>query len=88
MSFVIRPFALRLSSRSRCPTVLAIGLGPLTLTLNGVRYFVTWPNSPKAYEEFFVAETHASELIQRLVAQPEIQAGGYQIYRAGGCRNQ
>jgi hypothetical protein len=50
-----------------------------------VRYFVTWPASPKAYEEFFVAETHASEVIRRLVAQPEIQAGGYQIYVPAGA---
>ena len=48
--------------------------------LNGARYFVLWPQSPQAYEEFFVAETHAGELIQRLASQPEIQAGGYQIY--------
>jgi hypothetical protein len=59
---------------------LAAGLLIATLALNGARYFVAWPHSPQAYEEFFVAETHAGELIQRLAAQPEIQAGGYQIY--------
>jgi hypothetical protein len=65
--------------------VLVIGLLVAALALNGVRYFITWPASPKAYEEFFVAETHAGELIQRLVAQPEIQAGGYQIYVPAGA---
>jgi hypothetical protein len=73
----------RLSSpqaRPALPTVITIGLLLAALTLNGVRYFVTWPSSPKAYDEFFVAETHAGEIIQRLVAQPEIQTGSYQIY--------
>jgi hypothetical protein len=65
--------------------MLGIGLLAAALTLNGVRYFVAWPSSPKAYEEFFVAETHAGELIQRLVAQPEIQAGDYQIYVPAGA---
>ena len=60
--------------------MIVSGLLLAALALNGARYFVAWPQSPKAYEEFFVAETHAGELIQRLVAQPEIQAGGYQIY--------
>lgn len=60
--------------------MLGIGLLIAALVLNGVRYFVAWPQSPQAYEEFFVAETHAGEVIQRLVAQPEIQTGGYQIY--------
>jgi len=55
------------------------------LALNGARYFVAWPASPKAYEEFFVAETHAGELIQRLAAQPEIRAGGYQIFVPAGA---
>jgi hypothetical protein len=64
---------------------LAAGLLIAALALNGARYFVVWPASPKAYEEFFVAETHAGELIQRLVAQPEIQAGGYQIYVPAGA---
>ncbi len=67
--------------------VLAGGLLLAALALNGVRYFVAWPHSPQAYEEFFVAETHAGELIQRLVAQPKIQADGYQIY-AGQCRTE
>jgi hypothetical protein len=71
---------LRLPSRSALPTVIGIGLLFAALTLNGARYFVTWPQSPQAYAEFFVAETHAGELIQRLAAQPEIQAGSYQIY--------
>jgi hypothetical protein len=69
-----------LLSRPVLPTVIGIGLLLAALTLNGARYFVAWPDSPKAYEEFFVAETHAGEVIQRLVAQPEIQAGGYMIY--------
>ncbi len=74
------PFVLRPLSTSTLPTVLGIGLLIAALVLNGVRYFVAWPQSPQAYEEFFVAETHAGEVIQRLVAQPEIQTGGYQIY--------
>jgi len=70
-SFVLRP-----SSK----LALVAGLLFAALMLNGARYFVLWPQSPQAYEEFFVAETHAGELIQRLASQPEIQAGGYQIY--------
>jgi len=73
----------RLSSPQSRPALLrTIGAGLLcaTLALNGARYFVVWPASPKAYEEFFVAETHAGELIQRLVTQPGIRAGRYQIY--------
>jgi hypothetical protein len=54
------------------------------LVFNSTRYFVAWPSSPQAYEEFFVAETHAGEVIQRLAAQPEIQAGSYQIYVPAG----
>jgi len=65
--------------------VLVIGLLIAALTLNGTRYFVTWPSSPKAYEEFFVAETHAGELIQRLAAQPEIKADDYQVYVPAGA---
>jgi hypothetical protein len=69
-------------------SALAGALLLAALALNGARYFVAWPASPKAYEEFFVAETHAGELIQRLVAQPELRAGGYQIYvPAGALRN-
>ncbi|MEO7913094.1 MAG: glycosyltransferase family 39 protein, partial [Roseiflexaceae bacterium] len=75
----------RRASKSALPTVLCIGLLLAALTLNGMRYFVGWRASPKAYEEFFVAETHAGELIQRLVAQPEIQAGSYQIYVPAGA---
>jgi 4-amino-4-deoxy-L-arabinose transferase-like glycosyltransferase len=60
--------------------ILTAGLLIAVFALNGARYFVAWPQSPKAYEEFFVAETHAGELIQRLAAQPEIRAGSYQIY--------
>ena len=47
---------------------------------NGINDANAVSRSPKAYEEFVVAETHAGEIIQRLVAQPEIQAGGYKIY--------
>lgn len=60
--------------------VLIAGLLVAALALNGARYFVAWPASPKAYEEFSVAETHAGELIQRLAAQPEIRGGQLQIY--------
>ena len=63
------------------------GLLFAALMLNGARYFVAWPHSPQAYEEFFVAETHASELIQRLAAQPAIQAGSYQIYVPANALN-
>jgi hypothetical protein len=57
--------------------------------LNSARYFVVWPQSPKAYEEFFVAETHAGELIQHLAAQPEVRSGGYRIYvPAGALQNE
>jgi 4-amino-4-deoxy-L-arabinose transferase-like glycosyltransferase len=85
-SFAVRrsSFVFRLSSRSGLQTMLGIGLLIVALTLNGVRYFVAWPSSPKAYEEFSVAETHAGELIQRLAAQPEIQANHYQIYVPAG----
>ncbi|MEP7190736.1 MAG: hypothetical protein ABI901_16215, partial [Roseiflexaceae bacterium] len=65
--------------------VLLMGLLLAVLILNGGRYFVAWPSAPKAYEEFFVAETHAGELIQRLAAQPEIKAGDYQIYVPAGA---
>jgi len=81
----------RLSSpqaRLALPNVIGIGLLFAALTLNGARYFVAWPASPQAYEEFFVAETHAGEVIQRLVAQPEIQSGGYKIYvQASAVKN-
>jgi hypothetical protein len=60
--------------------LLGAGLLGAILALNGARYFVAWPASPKAYEEFLVAETHAGELIQRLAAQPEVGASRYQIY--------
>jgi 4-amino-4-deoxy-L-arabinose transferase-like glycosyltransferase len=73
-------FVVRHSSTFTFSTVIGSGLLLVALALNGVRYFVIWPGSPQAYEEFSVAETHASELIRRLVAQPEIQIGGYQIY--------
>jgi hypothetical protein len=69
-------FVVRRSSKF----ALVAGLLLAALALNGTRYFVTWPESPNAYEEFFVAETDAGEIIQRLVAQPEIKAGGYKIY--------
>jgi hypothetical protein len=82
-----RPWTMQLSSIVHPPSslqLLSMMILLVGLALNGTRYFVTWPNSPKAYEEFFVAETHAGELIQRLAAQPEIQAGGYQIYVPAG----
>jgi hypothetical protein len=81
-----RPPTTYLSSFvGRRSSMIGIGLLLTALTLNSVRYFVAWPSSPKAYEEFFVAETHAGELIQRLVAQPEIRAGDYQIYVPAGA---
>jgi 4-amino-4-deoxy-L-arabinose transferase-like glycosyltransferase len=70
-SLVIRPSSI---------FMLIAGLLVIVLALNGARYFVAWPASPKAYEEFLVPETHAGELIQRLAAQPQIRAGSYQIY--------
>jgi hypothetical protein len=75
--------AERPSSPKAAPALLSViggGLLLAALALNGVRYFVAWPKSPQAYEEFLVADTHAGEVIQQLVAEPEIQAGGYQIY--------
>jgi 4-amino-4-deoxy-L-arabinose transferase-like glycosyltransferase len=69
-SFVLRPWS----------TFMLAGLLLAALALNSARYFIAWPKSPQAYEEFFVAETHAGEIIQRLAAQPAIHAGGYQIY--------
>ena len=80
-SIVYRLSSFVISSRDQiAPALIGIGLLIAALALNGARYFVAWPASPQAYEEFFVAETHAGELIQRLAAQPEIQAGSYQIY--------
>jgi hypothetical protein len=73
-----RPSSPKLGSA--LPALIGGGLLITVLVLNGVRYFVIWPGSPQAYQEFSVAETHASEFIRRLAAQPEIQAGGYQIY--------
>ncbi|HEU5098638.1 MAG TPA: hypothetical protein VFU22_06445, partial [Roseiflexaceae bacterium] len=77
-SVVLRPSP----SQSKPELAQALGAGLLlaTLALNGARYFLAWPASPKAYEEFLVAETHAGELIQHLAAQPEIAASRYQIY--------
>jgi hypothetical protein len=62
--------------------VQMLGLGLLTgaLALNVTRYFVTWPAAPKAYEEFFVAETHLGEVVQRLASEPGLQASGYRIF--------
>jgi 4-amino-4-deoxy-L-arabinose transferase-like glycosyltransferase len=85
-SIVYHPSSLQ--ARQALSFLIGAGLLLAALALNGTRYFVAWPASPKAYEEFFVAETHAGELIQHLVAQPEIRAGGYQIYiPAGAVRN-
>jgi 4-amino-4-deoxy-L-arabinose transferase-like glycosyltransferase len=67
-------------SRPTLRSLIGAGLLVAALALNGARYFVAWPASPKAYEEFSAAETSAGQIIQRLAAQPEIQAGGYQIY--------
>jgi 4-amino-4-deoxy-L-arabinose transferase-like glycosyltransferase len=66
-------------------TVISLVLVMGALLLNGARYFIAWPQSPQAYEEFFVAETHAGELIQRLAAQPQIRDGGYRIYVPAGA---
>jgi hypothetical protein len=69
--------------------LLGVGLLVAALGLNGARYFVAWPATPKAYEEFFVAETHIGEVVQRLSQQPELRANGYRIFLpAGASRNE
>jgi 4-amino-4-deoxy-L-arabinose transferase-like glycosyltransferase len=60
--------------------VLGAGLLIVAVALNVTRYFVVWPAAPKAYEEFFVAETHIGEVAQRLAAMPDVQAYGYRIF--------
>jgi 4-amino-4-deoxy-L-arabinose transferase-like glycosyltransferase len=60
--------------------VLGLGLLMVALALNLTRYFVTWPAAPKAYEEFFVAETHLGEVVQRLAGEAGQQASNYRIF--------
>jgi hypothetical protein len=67
-------------TRQKLLRTLGAGLLVAALVLNGARYFVAWPASLKAYEEFLVPETHAGEIIQRLAAQPEIRGSQLQIY--------
>jgi 4-amino-4-deoxy-L-arabinose transferase-like glycosyltransferase len=50
------------------------------LALNGLRYFVIWPATPKAYEEFYVADTHIGEVTQLLARAPDLSAKGYRIF--------
>ncbi|MEO7909607.1 MAG: glycosyltransferase family 39 protein [Roseiflexaceae bacterium] len=59
---------------------LAGGLLLCVLVLNTWRYFVTWPSTTGAYHEFYVADTHIGEVVQRLASSPDSPAIGYQIF--------
>jgi 4-amino-4-deoxy-L-arabinose transferase-like glycosyltransferase len=60
----------------------ALGGGLLlcVLALNSWRYFVTWPATTGAYHEFYVADTHIGEVVQRLASAADSSATGYQIF--------
>lgn len=50
------------------------------LALNTWRYFVSWPATTGAYHEFYVADTHIGEVVQRLTSSADAPATGYQIF--------
>jgi hypothetical protein len=56
------------------------GLLACALALNAWRYYVTWPASTGAYHEFYVADTHIGEFVQRLSSAAGSSAQGYQIF--------
>jgi 4-amino-4-deoxy-L-arabinose transferase-like glycosyltransferase len=56
------------------------GLLMCVLALNTWRYFVTWPATTGAYHEFYVADTHIGEVVQRLASTAGSPATGYQIF--------
>jgi 4-amino-4-deoxy-L-arabinose transferase-like glycosyltransferase len=59
---------------------LAGGLLLCVLALNSWRYFVAWPATTGAYHEFYVADTHIGEVVQRLTKSADAPATGYQIF--------
>ena len=67
-------------SNPRLGWVIASGLLVCVLALNTWRYFVTWPASTGAYHEFYVADTHIGEVVQRLARSAGSSAKGYQIF--------
>jgi 4-amino-4-deoxy-L-arabinose transferase-like glycosyltransferase len=62
---------------------VGVGLVLGLLALNGWRYFVAWPATLPAYEEFYVADTHIGEAAQRLASAPELAAGHYHVFVFG-----
>jgi hypothetical protein len=56
------------------------GLLMCVLALNTWRYFVAWPATTGAYHEFYVADTHIGEVVQRLANTVGSSAKGYQIF--------
>jgi len=50
------------------------------LALNGWRYFVAWPATTRAYQEFYVAETHTGDAVQRLAGMGNPSASGYRVF--------
>jgi 4-amino-4-deoxy-L-arabinose transferase-like glycosyltransferase len=59
---------------------LGPGLLACVLALNAWRYNVTWPSSPGAYHEFYVAETHIGEVVRRLAHAADTSSQDYQIF--------
>jgi 4-amino-4-deoxy-L-arabinose transferase-like glycosyltransferase len=59
---------------------LSCSLLAVALVLNTWRYFVAWPATAGAYHEFYVADTHIGEVVQRLAQSADSSVKGYQIF--------
>jgi 4-amino-4-deoxy-L-arabinose transferase-like glycosyltransferase len=59
---------------------LMSGLLLCVLALNSWRYFVTWPATTGAYHEFYVADTHIGQVVQRLTSSTDAPPTGYEIF--------
>jgi len=57
-----------------------LGLIGCLLTVNSWRYFVAWPATLPAYQEYDVANTHIGAVAQQLASSPALIADHYRVF--------
>jgi 4-amino-4-deoxy-L-arabinose transferase-like glycosyltransferase len=66
--------------KARLAWALGLVLIGCVLVLNSWRYFVAWPATLPAYQEYDVANTHIGAVAQQLASSPELVSGQYHVF--------